>query len=124
MVERGGGATYIATGDEAEEEAANDGAQELGDPVEDALEQGDMAAHEEPEGDRRVHMAAGDVGGDGHGHEQSKSMGEGHAHKPSRRQGSSARQCSYNIITVICTRFRYTKNQKQKGKMDVFRVLF
>ncbi|KAG0452716.1 hypothetical protein HPP92_025380 [Vanilla planifolia] len=45
-------------------EAGNGRAQELGDPVEDPAQEGDVAAKEEAEGHRRVHVAAGDVRSD------------------------------------------------------------
>lgn len=68
---------YHAAGGELEEEAGGGGAEELSDDVEDAAEEGDVAAYEGAEGDGGVDVATGDVGSDGNGHEESEGVGNG-----------------------------------------------
>lgn len=83
-------------GDEEQEERGDDGAQELGDPVEEATEESDVSAEEDAEGDSGVDVAAGDVGPRGDGNEQGEAVGEGRRHQPrrSRRSGASQLSCA------------------------------
>jgi hypothetical protein len=91
------GAGGEAAGAEAEEEARHGGAQQLRDPVQDAAEQGDVAAQEGAEGHGRVHVSAGDVGAHGHGHEQGEGVGD--------RSGDEAGRGRAAAAQLACTRF-------------------
>jgi len=73
---------------EAEQEARHRGAQQLRHPVQEAAEQGDVAAHERAEGHGRVHVTAGDVGAHGHRHEQRE--GVRHSRRDQARGGRRA----------------------------------
>lgn len=66
---------YQASGGEFEEQAGHHRAEQLSDPVEDTAQEGDVAAEKGSERHRRVNVSAGDVGADGHGHEQAECMG-------------------------------------------------
>ena len=85
-------------GAELDEDGADDGAEELGDPVEDAGEDGDLAAEGEAEGDGRVDVAAGDVGADGHRHEQPEPVAHRHGDQPGRVKRRAACQLGCNSI--------------------------
>jgi hypothetical protein len=76
--------SYLPVRDELQEQARDGRAEQLGDPVEDAGEDGDVAADSEPEGDGGVQVAAGDVGGHGDTDEERERMGDRDRHKPSR----------------------------------------
>jgi len=52
---------YLSAGGEFEEQAGDDGAEDLSDPEEDAAEQGKVAADEGAEGDGGVDVTTGDV---------------------------------------------------------------
>lgn len=69
--------TYHAGG-VLDEDSADDGTEELSDPVEDACEDGDLAAEGEAEGDSGVDVAAGDVGADGDRDEQPERVAHRH----------------------------------------------
>lgn len=87
--------TYHA-GAELDEEGADDGTEELGDPVEDAGEDGDLAAEGKAEGDGRVHVAAGDVGADGDRDEQPEPVAYRHGNQPGWVKGRAAAHLSCN----------------------------
>lgn len=55
---------YQASCGNFEEVASNNGAKKLGDPVEDASKDGDLASESQTEGDSWINMAAGDIGTD------------------------------------------------------------
>lgn len=60
--------TYQTSGDEREQESSDDGAQELGNPVEKSGDDGDLSTDGEAEGDGGVDVSTGDVGGDRDSH--------------------------------------------------------
>ncbi|RRT42971.1 hypothetical protein B296_00056762 [Ensete ventricosum] len=68
-----GGGSY-ESGGELEEEGADDSAEQLRDPVEKSGEDGDLPPESQSEGYSRVHVAAGDVGGDRYGDEEGEPM--------------------------------------------------
>ncbi|WVZ86642.1 LOW QUALITY PROTEIN: hypothetical protein U9M48_033393 [Paspalum notatum var. saurae] len=68
----------------AKEKARHGGAEQLGDPVEDSGEDGDVATDGEAEGDGGVQVTAGDVGGHGDTDEESERMGDGDGHQAGR----------------------------------------
>lgn len=74
--------TYQAAGNNSEEVASDNGAQELSNPVEEAGEDGDLAAESQSKGDCRVNVTAGDVGSDGNRHEECKSMANRNRYQP------------------------------------------
>nr|GLL17781.1 hypothetical protein Itr_chr01CG16790 [Ipomoea trifida] len=81
--------TYQAAGNNCEEVASDNGAQELSNPVEEAGEDGDLAADSQSKGDGRVNVTAGDVGSHGNSHEESKSMANCNGYQP-RNGGADA----------------------------------
>ena len=66
--------TYGSTGHKDKQEGSDGCTGELGDPVDNALEQRDMASEEQAEGNGRVHMSARHIGGDGDGHKECESV--------------------------------------------------
>jgi hypothetical protein len=68
-------------------QASNGGSKELGNPVEDATEEGDVTTDEGAIGDSWVEVAAGDVDGDGYGDEKTQSVCQGSRHEPCRGCG-------------------------------------
>nr|GMC77512.1 hypothetical protein Iba_chr03eCG11430 [Ipomoea batatas] len=82
--------TYEAAGDDFEEVASYNGAQELSNPVKEAGDDGDLAADCQPESDSGIDVAAGDVGGDRNRHKQSQSMANRNRHKPRRINNGGA----------------------------------
>jgi len=87
-------------GDELQEKARHGGAEQLGDPVEDAGEDGDVAADGEAEGDGGVQVPAGDVGGHGDTDEQRERMGDGDGHQAGRVERAALCQlrCTGRIL--------------------------
>jgi hypothetical protein len=83
-------------GAELDEDGADGGAQELGHPVEDAGEDGDLAADGEAEGDGGVHVAAGDVGADGHRDEERERVAHCHGDQAGRIERRAAGQLGCN----------------------------
>lgn len=53
----------------------------MGDPVEEASEDGDVATHGKPQGDGWVEVTTGDVGCHGHSNKQRECMGDGNGHQ-------------------------------------------
>ena len=80
--------TDLPVGDELEEEAGGGGAEQLGDPVEDPGEDGDVAADGKAEGHCRVEVPAGDVGGDRDADEEREGVGDRDGHEASRVQSA------------------------------------
>lgn len=76
--------SYQASCNSLEEEASNDGADELGNPVEDPGEDRDLASKSQSKGDGRIDMATGDVCSHGDGNEERKPVANGDSHKSSR----------------------------------------
>lgn len=74
-------ATYQAISDEFKEETCNDGAKTLCNPIEEAGEDGNVSSDGQSERDRRIQVAAGDVGGHCHPHKQCKCMSHRHSHQ-------------------------------------------
>ena len=68
---------YLSAGGELEEQAGDDGAEDLRDPEEDAAEPGKVAADKGGEGDCGVDVAAGDVCADGDGDDEGEGVGNG-----------------------------------------------
>ena len=87
----------LSVGDVLQEKARHGGAEQLGDPVEDAGEDGDVAADGEAKGDGGVQVAAGDVGGHGDTHEERERMGDGDGHKAGGVQSAT-------LCQLRCTR--------------------
>jgi hypothetical protein len=83
-------------GAELDEDGADGGAQELGHPVEDAGEDGDLAADGEAEGDGGVHVAAVDVGADGHRDEERERVAHCHGDQAGRIERRAAGQLGCN----------------------------
>jgi len=92
--------TSYHAGGELDEDGADDGAEELGDPVEDAGEDGDLAAEGEAEGDGGVQVPAGDIGGHGDTDEQRERMGDGDGHQAGRVERAALCQlrCTGRIL--------------------------
>jgi hypothetical protein len=65
---------YQASSGNFEKVACDNGAQELGNPVEDASEDGDLATKSQAKSDSRVDMATGDVGTNSNCNKERKSM--------------------------------------------------
>lgn len=78
---------YLAICDEFEEEASNNGAKALGDPIEDTSKDGDVASNSQSKCDSWIQMATGDVGCNGHPHKKCEGMGHGHRYKSRGVQG-------------------------------------
>lgn len=66
--------THHAVGGELKEQASDGGSEKLGNPVEDATKEGDIATDEGTKGDSWVDVATGDVGSDCYGDEKSESV--------------------------------------------------
>jgi len=84
------------TGRVLNEDGTDDGTEELGDPVEDAGEDGDLAAEGEAEGNGGVDVAARDVGADGNRDEQSEPMAHRHGDQPGGVKRRATRQLGWN----------------------------
>ena len=69
---------YHASRSDPEEERSHDGTEDLRDPVEDGMDEGDPPTDEGAEGDSRVDVTAGDVEGNGDGDEEGEGVGNGH----------------------------------------------
>jgi hypothetical protein len=93
----------LAVGDESEEQARHGGAQQLGHPVEDARQDGDVAAHGQPERHGRVQVAARDVRRDGHAHEQRQRVRDRDRHQARRVQRAAIRQlpCAWRGQVIV-----------------------
>lgn len=89
---QGEGTHGLAACGDLEEEAGDDGAQKLGHPVDDGLEEADIAADEGAECHRRVHVPARDVGAHGHRHEQGQRVRQRRRDQPRRRRRSAVSQ--------------------------------
>lgn len=92
---------YQAAGGELEEEAGDDGTEQLGDPVEEAPEQGDVAAEECAEGDGGIDVAAGDVGPHGDGHEQREGVRQRRRYQSGRRRRSVAGELVCDVTQPV-----------------------
>ena len=88
-------------GGELQKKARGGRAEQLGHPVEDAGEDGDVAADSEAERDGWVQVAAGDVGGHGDTDEERERMGDRDRHKAGRVQRGALCQlpCSRPIFS-------------------------
>ena len=82
--------TYRASG-QKEKVGGGEGADELGHPVEKALQQGDVAAEEGAERDGGIDVATGDVGADGDGSEERESISHRRRHQAGRCRRRGAR---------------------------------
>uniref|UniRef100_A0A453J0A4 Uncharacterized protein n=1 Tax=Aegilops tauschii subsp. strangulata TaxID=200361 RepID=A0A453J0A4_AEGTS len=111
------GAGGEPAGGEAEEEAGGGGAQELGDPVEQAAEEGDVAAHEGAEGHGRVHVPAGDVGAHGHRHEQREGVRYRRRDQAGRGRRAVGAQlaCTHNQTRKTVSQIRTTELLAKSG---------
>ena len=87
-------------GDELQEKARHGGAEQLGDPVEEAGEDGDVAADGEAEGHGGVQVAAGDVGGDGDADEEGQRVGDRDRHQAGRVERAAMGQLPCTCIHV------------------------
>lgn len=85
----------LSVGNEFEEEAGDGGAEQLGDPVEDPGEDGDVAADGQAEGHGGVEVPAGDVGGNRNTNKEGEGVGDRHRHEASRVQGAIVGQFPY-----------------------------
>lgn len=72
--------SYQASGDELEDEACYDGTKKLGNPVEDASEDSDLATKSQSKCDSWVHMAPRDVGSNWNCNKESKAMADGNGY--------------------------------------------
>lgn len=77
-----------ATGGEFEEEASDDGAKKLSDPVEDTTEESDVTTDEGTEGNGGIHVSTGDVSADRNSDEETESMSQGSGNEAGRSGGS------------------------------------
>jgi hypothetical protein len=89
------GANGRAARGDLEEEAGDDGAQELGHPVDQGLEEADVAAHKGAEGHGRVHVAAGDVGTHGDGHEEGEGVRQRRGDEAGGSGGAAVRELTW-----------------------------
>lgn len=80
---------YLAISNEDEEEASDDGAKALSNPVEETGDDRDVSADGEAESHGGVKVSAGDVGGYGNTDEKGKGVSYGDSDKTSRIQGST-----------------------------------
>uniref|UniRef100_A0A804NU66 Uncharacterized protein n=1 Tax=Zea mays TaxID=4577 RepID=A0A804NU66_MAIZE len=119
----------LAVGDEPEEQARHGGAQQLGHPVEDARQDGDVAAHGQPERHGRVQVAARDVRRDGHAHEQRQRVRDRDRHQARRVQRAAIRQLpcmcvehGQGIIIDYCSGSACIEARKVKGFTYVVRA--
>lgn len=107
---------YQASGGSFKEEASYNGADELGDPVEEASENGDLTSKSQSEGDGGVDVATGDVGAYSDRHKESKAMANCYGHKP--RWIKSRIGCH-----LVCKNYQTTqnknKNKTSKSEEDV-----
>lgn len=71
---------YQSSSDDFEEEASNNGANKLGNPVEDAGEDGDLATQSQSESDRRIDMATRDICTHCHRNKECKPMANCYRH--------------------------------------------
>jgi len=92
--------TSYHAGGELDEDGADDGTEELGDPVEDAGEDGDLAAEGEAEGDGGVDVAAGDVGADGDRDEEPEPVAHRHGDQTRRVKRCAAGQLGCNDPSI------------------------
>jgi len=76
-----GSSTYHASGGEPEHERGGNGAEQLSDPVDEGADEADPAGEQRAEGDGRVHVAAGGVGGARHGGREREGVRERHRHQ-------------------------------------------
>lgn len=67
---------YHASGGDSEEDRGDDGAEELGGPVEESADEGDAAADEGTKSDGGVDVAARDIEGHGDGDEEGERVSE------------------------------------------------
>ena len=73
--------TYHPSGGEPEDERGGDGAEQLRGPVDEGADEADPAGEQRAEGDGRVDVTAGGVGGARHGGGERESVRERHHHQ-------------------------------------------
>ena len=101
----------------SDEDGADDGAEELGNPVEDAGEDGDLAAEGEAEGDGGVDVAAGDVGADGDRDEEPEPVANRHRNQPGRikRRAAAQLRCTFVQFIINTTYMRSCSRACMRG---------
>ena len=75
---------YHASCNSLEDEACNNSTHKLGNPIEDACQDGDLASQSQSKGDSRINMTTRYIGANRHRHEQCKPMTASHSHQPRR----------------------------------------
>lgn len=102
---------YQSTGCKLEEQASNNGSEQLGNPVQNTPHESDVAAEEGTECDCGVNMTAGDVCSNGNRHEKCKAVRQGGGYKPGG--------CGCCIASELgCQNRKYKIKNTQTEKVD------
>nr|GMD64470.1 very-long-chain (3R)-3-hydroxyacyl-CoA dehydratase 2 [Ipomoea batatas] len=83
---------HQSTGGKLEKQASNDRAEQLGNPINNTSEEGDVTSDEGAKCDSRVYVTAGNIGADGNRHEECKSVGYCRRNESGGGGGSIIRQ--------------------------------